>query len=118
MTTSNEPLPGFGAWFFSCALGLIVLPFAADMVMPLVFGTNKADSSAVWGLSGVVPLIAAFYMSPVYIIGQIASFCFFRNRATPAATFLYSAAVGIALGVVASCLFWKFLEGGTILRAN
>jgi len=118
MTAPLERPAGFGVWILSCGVGLLALPIVVWILMPLVFGADRRDSSAVWGLAGLAPLFAVVFTSPIYFFGQIAAFCFFRSRSTPPATFLYSAIVGITSGALAACIYWQANGGGRILQAN
>lgn len=114
----SEKPPGFGVWFLSCATGFVILPFIAFYLMASIFGVDRRDSSSVWGLSGLAPILAALITSPAYFLGQISAFCFLRKRATRGATFLYATLFGIAIGAVAACLYWKSIGGGRILQAG
>jgi len=86
--------------------------------MLLVFGADRRDSSAIFGLAGLVPLLAAVVTSPAYFIGQIVAFCSFRLRATPGATVLYSTLFGIAVGAITASLYWQANGGGPIPQAR
>ena len=111
MVNPNTPekAPGFGLWFLSCATGFLLLPFLTFEMMAFIFGVDRRDSSSVWGLSGMVPVVAALLTSPAYFLSQISAFCFLRTRATRAAT---------CLGAAVACLYWKSTGGGRILQVN
>jgi hypothetical protein len=86
--------------------------------MPLIFGVDRRDSSAVWGLAGAAPLLVAILTSPAYFISQIVAFLVLRRKATRSATFVYSVCVGIGFGFLASCGYWLSIGGGKILQAH
>ena len=113
-----ETHAGFGLWILSCLMGFVLLPIVVGLLMPLVFGVDRRDSSAVWGLAGAVPLIVAIVTSPAYFLGQIGAFLALRPKATRLATLVYSVAIGIGFGFPASCGYWLSIGGGKILQSN
>jgi hypothetical protein len=71
---------GFGAWATSFVIGVIALPVAAWILLPAVFGVQRADSSAVWGLAGAAPLLLAILFSPLFAVVHVIAFMLLKYR--------------------------------------
>lgn len=109
---------GFPLWLLSAFTGTILLIFTSFYSVCLIFGVDRRDSSAVWGLAGLAPILLAFMCYPVFLLTQAISFVALRERATPAATTLYSMLVGVILTTITTVIVYASMGGGKVLRSG
>jgi hypothetical protein len=100
-------------------IGFIGFVFASDWLISTIFGVDRHDSSAVWGLAGAGTLIVSILCSPAYFIAYgVGHLVFFRRMHDHGVAALYSLLCSIPLGAVISCIVWLSLGGGRVLKAT
>lgn len=100
--------------------GLFVLIVFSGMVLGLLFGVERRDSSAAWGLSGAAPELLAIMSTPLYvIIFAVAAVAYHKKYEEHATAALLATLWSIGLTLLLMALFWLFLgKAKPILRSS
>ena len=109
--------PAIGCAFI--AGGFILFLFSSTLLIGLVYGVDRRDSSAVWGLSGAWDFIFSILFSPIYFILYPILHSFLRRRNSDIGMAELHSMIASAVGTaIVVCIAWGIAGYGRVLKAG